>query len=60
MSEQTSAPLQPETGGKSCLYLNNKQDREVVAMALYRAGYTVREIKRKENGKLTVILEYWR
>ena len=54
MSEQTSAPLQPETGGKSCLYLNNKQDREAVAMALFR------EAKRKENGKLTVILEYWR
>lgn len=60
MSESTSAPLQPETGGKSCLYLNNKQDREAVAMALFRAGYTVREAKRKENGKLTVILEYWR
>lgn len=45
---------------KSTLNLQNKQDREVVAMALYRAGYTVREIKRKENGKDVVLLEYWR
>ena len=40
---------------KSTLNLQNKQDREVVAMALY-----VREIKRKENGKAVVLLEYWR
>ena len=42
------------------LNLQNKQDREAVAMALYRAGYTVREIKRKENGKAVALLEYWR
>lgn len=42
------------------LNLQNKQDREAVAMALFRAGYTVREVRRKENGKVTVLLEYWR
>lgn len=40
--------------------LQNKADREAVAMALFRAGYTVRERKRKENGKTVVFLEYWR
>lgn len=48
-------------GEKSYLLnLQNKQDRETVAIALYRAGYTVREVKHKENGKVTVLLEYWR
>lgn len=42
------------------LNLQNKQDRESVAMSLYRAGYTVREVKKKENGKTLVLLEYWR
>ena len=44
----------------SYLVLNNKQDREAVAMALFRAGYTVREVKHKDNGKPIVVLEYWR
>lgn len=54
--------LETRNSDKSPLTLNlqNKQDREAVAMALYRAGYTVREIKRKENGKAVVLLEYWR
>lgn len=42
------------------LNLQNKQDREAVAIALFRAGYTVREVKRKENGKSIVQLEYWK
>lgn len=42
------------------LELQNKQDREAVAMALFRAGYTVRERKRKDGGKTVVFLEYWR
>lgn len=42
------------------LILQNKDDREVVALALYRAGYTVRERKRKEGGKTVVSLEFWR
>ena len=46
--------------GSLVLNLQNKQDREAVAMALFRAGYTVREVKRKENGKSIVLLEYWR
>lgn len=42
------------------LELQNKQDREAVAMALFRAGYTVRERRRKEGTKTIVYLEYWR
>ena len=42
------------------LVLQNKEDREAVALSLFRAGYTVREKRRKENGKTTVFLEYWR
>ena len=42
------------------LILQNKDDREAVALALYRAGYTVRERKRKEGGKTIVSLEFWR
>lgn len=42
------------------LILQNKDDRESVALALYRAGYTVRERRRKENGKSIVYLEYWK
>lgn len=42
------------------LELQNKADREAVAMALFRAGYTVRERKRKDGGKTVVFLEYWR
>lgn len=48
------------TNASNALNLQNKNDREVVAMALFRAGYTVREVKRKENGKSIVLLEYWR
>lgn len=42
------------------LELQNKTDREAVAMALFRAGYTVRERKRKEGSKTVTYLEYWR
>lgn len=42
------------------LTLQNKDDRETVALALYRAGYTVRERRRKEGNKTVVHLEYWR
>lgn len=42
------------------LTLQNKDDRETVALALYRAGYTVRERRRKEGNKTIVYLEYWR
>ncbi len=42
------------------LFLQNKDDRETVALALYRAGYTVRERRRKDNGKTVVYLEYWK
>lgn len=42
------------------LVLQNKEDRETVALALYRGGYTVRERRKKEGGKTVVYLEYWR
>ena len=42
------------------LLLQNKDDRETVALALYRAGYTVCEKRRKDNGKTLVYLEYWK
>ncbi len=44
------------------LELANKDDREAVALALYRAGYTVRERRRKDEAtkKRVVYLEYWR
>ena len=47
-------------GASIVLNLQNKQDRESVAMSLFRAGYTVREVKRRENGKIIILLEYWR
>lgn len=40
--------------------IHNKADREAVAMALFRAGYTVLERRRKEGTKTIVYLEYWR
>lgn len=40
--------------------LQNKADREAVALALFRAGYTVREKKRKEGTKTVVALEFWK
>lgn len=42
------------------LILQNKEDRETVALALYRAGYTVRERRRKDGNKVVVYLEYWK
>ncbi len=42
------------------LILQNKDDREAVALALYRAGDTVRERRRKDGGKSGVYLEYWK
>lgn len=42
------------------LVLLNKEDREAVALSLYRAGYTVRERKRKDGGKTVVYLECWK
>ncbi|MCI8351902.1 MAG: hypothetical protein HFJ86_12200 [Oscillospiraceae bacterium] len=42
------------------LILQNKDDRETVALALYRAGYTVRERRRKDGNRTIVYLEYWK
>lgn len=35
-------------------------DREAVALALYRAGYTVRQRKRKDGNKTVIYIEYKR
>lgn len=51
MSEETKAHE---------LILQNKDDRETVALALYRAGYTVRERRRKDGNRTIVYLEYWK
>lgn len=40
------------------LMLSSTVDREAVALALFRAGYTVRNRKRKEGTKTVVFLEY--
>lgn len=42
------------------LVLQNKEDRETVALALYRAGYAVKERRRKEGNKTVVYIEYWK
>ena len=42
------------------LILQNKDDRESVAISLFRAGYTVREKRRKEGNKTIVYIEYWK
>ena len=40
------------------LDITNAADREAVALALYRAGYTVRQVKRKEGNKSVIYIEY--
>lgn len=40
------------------LQLKTQADRETVAMALYRAGYAVREKKTKEGNRTVICLEY--
>lgn len=42
------------------LYITTPADREAVALALYRAGYTVRQRKRKEGNKTVIYIEYGR
>ena len=42
------------------LILQNKDAREAVALALYRAGYTARYRRRKDGSKTVVYLEYWK
>lgn len=44
----------------NALILQNKEDRETVALALYRAGYTTRERRRKEGNRVVVYIEYWK
>lgn len=40
------------------LDITSPADREAVAMALYRAGYTVRQRKRKDGNKTVIYIEY--
>ncbi len=40
------------------LDITNASDREAVALALFRAGYTVRRRKRRDGNKTVVFLEY--
>ena len=35
-------------------------DRKAVALALYRAGYTVRQRRRKDGNKTVIYIEYRR
>lgn len=39
------------------LDITNAADREAVALALYKSGYTVRQKKRKDGNKNVVYLE---
>lgn len=42
------------------LYITTPADREAVVLALYRAGYTVRQKKRKDGNKTFIYIEYRR
>jgi len=42
------------------LYITTPADREAVALALYRAGYTVRQRRRKDENKTVIFIEYRR
>ena len=42
------------------LDVNTPADREAVALALYRAGYTVRQQRRKDGNKTAIYIEYRR
>lgn len=40
------------------LDITSPADREAVALALYRARYTVRQRKRKDGNKTVIYIEY--
>lgn len=40
------------------LDVNTSADREAVALALYQAGYTVRQRRRKDGNKTVIYIEY--
>lgn len=46
--------------GWTPLYITTPADREAVALALYRAGYTVRQRRRKDGNKTMIYIEYRR
>lgn len=35
-----------------------KEERDAVALALYHAGYEVRQVKRKDGGRTVIDVEY--
>lgn len=44
--------------GWTSLDINTPAERDAVCLALFRAGYTVRQRKRKDGGKTVVFIEY--
>ncbi len=40
------------------LDITTPADREAVALALYRAGYTVRQRRREDGNKTVIYIEY--
>lgn len=40
------------------IYNLSPADREAVALALFRAGYTVRQQKKKDGNKTVIYIEY--
>lgn len=40
------------------LDITTPADREAVSLALYRAGYTVRQRRRKDGNKTVIYIEY--
>ncbi len=40
------------------LYISSADDRKSVALALFKAGYEVRESKRRDGNKTVVFVEY--
>lgn len=40
------------------LDINTPEERDAVILALYHAGYTVRQRKRKDGNKIVVYIEY--
>lgn len=40
------------------LYITVPADREAVVLALYRAGYAVRQAKKKDGNKTAIFIEY--
>ncbi len=42
------------------LYINTPAERDAVCLALFHAGYTVRQRRRKDGNKTVIYIEYRR